>query len=420
MGRTRAERYNDQKANGSAEGPTTTSRHIRVSEPVTEAGMSVTPKLSYRELGPLEEGGRIARDGFDYQDHVAVNKCLDMLLGNGPSEVWCEAEDDIVLVWSINGEEKFEFVQVKGTDIKQAWTVAKLCAGESTKDGKKKRSIVERSLAHDRGLEACQFRVVTRWAPDAVLDTLLCALAARDDKTISSALLDASAVIEGAINGAVSPNGNGAAFWVANTVWEHRASVLDVRNDNLVKLTQVLDGAGEFLAPDQCAELHANLYSQVQDASLANGTTEKEKKRLRRDELQSWLLNRTKTIQHPTYSGGTGPLQRKLSDAGIDATTIESAKLLRRRYVAEARTPKYLMVEHREYFEGEVLATLHRLKSRLDAGDFSDDGRQFLARCQAELQNLRQNMAEGRPPESVLYGYLYEVMNRCLHRLGRV
>jgi len=53
-------------------------------------------KASYRDLDPVEQGGRVARDGFDYQDHVAVGKCLDMIHEGGPTEVWCEAEDDIV------------------------------------------------------------------------------------------------------------------------------------------------------------------------------------------------------------------------------------------------------------------------------------------------------------------------------------
>lgn len=93
----------------------------------------VQVKRSFRDLDPLEQGGRVARDRFDYQDHVAVGKCLDMLLGGGLLEVWCEAEDDIVLVWLINNVEWFEFVQVKGNDLGQAWTVAKLCEWETPK-----------------------------------------------------------------------------------------------------------------------------------------------------------------------------------------------------------------------------------------------------------------------------------------------
>ena len=92
-------------------------------------------KGSFRDLDPLEQGGRVARDGFAYQDHVASGKCLDMLLGGGPVEVWCEAEDDIVQVWLTDTEEWFEFVQVKGNDLGQAWTVSKLCDRESARGG---------------------------------------------------------------------------------------------------------------------------------------------------------------------------------------------------------------------------------------------------------------------------------------------
>lgn len=129
-------------------------------------------KRSFRTLDPVEQGGRVARDGFEYQDHIAAGKCLDMLLGGGPAEVWCEAEDDIVLVWVIGGEEWFEFVQVKGTDLGQAWTVDKLCKREPGRNGSTGRCIAEKSLAHDRADEKCRFRVVTRWNPDPTLAAL--------------------------------------------------------------------------------------------------------------------------------------------------------------------------------------------------------------------------------------------------------
>src|SRR4051794_18443035 len=77
-------------------------------------------KVSFRDLDPIEQGGRAARDGFDYQDNVAVAKCLAMILDGGPIEVWCEAEDDIVQVWLNEQEEWFEFVQVKSNDLGQA------------------------------------------------------------------------------------------------------------------------------------------------------------------------------------------------------------------------------------------------------------------------------------------------------------
>jgi hypothetical protein len=56
----------------------------------------------------------------------------------------------------------------------------------------------------------------------------------------------------------------------------------------------------------------------------------------------------------------------------------------------------------------------------LDAGQFPDDGRQFLDRCQKTLLDLRDSLHSGsRPPDSFMLGYLYDVMNRCQHELVR-
>ncbi|MBX3260095.1 MAG: DUF4297 domain-containing protein [Labilithrix sp.] len=183
-------------------------------------------KSSHRDLTPLEEGGRTARDGFAYQDHITVSKCLDMLLG-GPSEVWCEAEDDIVLVWSVGTSEEFEFVQVKGHDIKQAWTVARLCSRETAKDGKKKSSIVEKSLAHDRGAEPCRFRIITTWAPDAVLEVLGIRAAARSAPELRARLTAArmGTHIERETRSEGRQSLTGIRFlWIEQAEWEQRAS----------------------------------------------------------------------------------------------------------------------------------------------------------------------------------------------------
>jgi hypothetical protein len=373
-------------------------------------------KPSYRDATPLEEGGRTAREGFGYQDHVAVNKCLDMLLPGGPSEVWCEAEDDLVLVWHLSAE-VFEFVQVKGLDIKQAWSVARICA---LKDGKKKSSIFEKSLAHDRCKESCRFRMVTTWAPDGVLDVLRTPHSARAATEVRTQLGTAASAIETHLGPQTSPNGNSVAFWVDNTEWEHRACIGDIVNENLVKLHRVLDLLGLSLAPDQCDELHAAMIAKVQEAALADAVTQPAEKRLLRDQLRAWLVDRAKKILHPTHSGATAPLEGKLAEASLDDALIEAAKDLRRRYVAEARVPKYLDADDREMIEGEVIATLHALKVGLDVGKYNESGAAFLLRCQEALQQKRHAMGQPPPPVNLLYGCMYEVMNRCLHRLARV
>ena len=376
-----------------------------------------TTPSSYRNLTPLEEGGRLAREGFDYQDHIAASKCLDMMHGIGPVEVWCEAEDDVVLVWRQGDRECFEFVQVKSNDLSQAWTVAKLCGREAGKEGTKKWSIVEKSLAHDRGLEQCRFRLVTKWEPDKTLNVLKVDLENRDDPSTIQQLREVTTAIVRDVGGFTSSNGNGVDFWVKNVVWEVHATPGDVKNSNLLSLERLLEKEGISLAPDQRAELYLALYSRIQDASLANAKVNRNAKRLMRENLLSWLRKKADGILHPTHSGRSETLQRKLREAEVDGTSIEAAKVIRGKYLKEVRTPKYLTLDDREAYESEAFARLHTLKTQLEAGELRDTGREFLNRCQKELRNLRDELEGMKPSESLLYGYMYEVMNRCLHRL---
>ncbi len=385
------------------------------------------PKPSFRDLDPVEQGGRTARAGFDFQDHVAAGKCLDMLFGDGPTEVWCEAEDDIVLVWHIQSVECFEFVQVKSNDLGQAWTVAELCKpGQSRNGTASGKCILEKSLAHDRGKEHCRFRVVTCWQPDTILAALKLEIDNPARSPTSAEILAVATSITKSLERRlivhlpVSPNGNGIAFWAERTVWEFRATTKDVQNDNLLKLERVLDIAGQYLAPDQRRELYDRLFRRVQDASLACGRMQKTAKRLLASELRVWLLSQANAILHPVQAGTSTLLEEKLAAAGVDATSVEVAKEHRRRYLRDVRQAKYLSVDDRDFVEGEILARLHRLKTCLDAGELADDGLQFHSRCQQEILAIRESLScNPKPPEATLFGYMYDVMNRCMHRLVR-
>ena len=107
------------------------------------------PKPSYRDLPPLETGGVVARGGFCFQDHIAAGYCLQMLETPSLLEVWCEAQDDVTLVWVKNDKEEFEFVQVKDLQFGSFWSIAKLCERKNNKEDIG-TSIIERSLAYDR------------------------------------------------------------------------------------------------------------------------------------------------------------------------------------------------------------------------------------------------------------------------------
>ncbi|MFM8273968.1 MAG: dsDNA nuclease domain-containing protein [Gemmata sp.] len=378
--------------------------------PGKAAKSTATKQVSFRDLDPIEQGGRVARDGFDFQDHVAAGKCLDMLLGGGPVEVWCEAEDDIVQVWLDGTAECFEFVQVKGNDLKQTWTVPKL--GEL--------EIAKKSLAHDRADEKCRFRLVTRWKPDDTLSPLTADFGTEARTANATGITACGKTIEVKLGACTSPNGNGLAFWAEMTAWEVKATTQDVRNENLLKLQRVLEAIGVILDSEQRERLYERLFLRVQDASLACGRTQKDAKRQKKAELLAWLKDRANDILHPKPAGTSATLERKLNAARIPSCSVEAAKEQRRRYLHEIRTQKYLSLESREEVEDQAFARLHRLRTQLDAGQFSDDGPQFLDRCQQMLLDFRDSLpGDLKPPDSFMLGYLYEVMNLCRHELVR-
>ena len=292
-------------------------------------------------MAPLEVGGPIARQGFHYQDHIAANKCLAMLLPGGPIEVWCEAEDDIVLVWATGDEETFEFIQVKGSDIGQAWTVARLCQTENDEDGNRKPSLVEKSLAHDRGAEQTIFRLVTRWKPHADLNVLL---TPRTDRTHPSSVARLAFVrveLAKKLHKATSPNKHGLDYWVNQTEWECVASEADAMNAGFVMLTQIVDSLGEYLAPGFHEEVYARLNRKVQEASCSTNPNEK---MLRKDDLLGWVRHQIAHVQGRA-TPGSGRLEEKLNTASIASDQIASAKELRRQYLHERRRSKYLCAD---------------------------------------------------------------------------
>lgn len=407
----------------SATGPVVAAPALVPAVPASVSGPVPAPKHPYRDLDPLEEGGPIARRGFAYQDHVAAGKCLDMLRDDGPSEVWCEAEDDIVLVWLIQGEEWFEFVQVKSNELDKLWSVADLCKpGAATADGPG-ACIIEKSLAHDRGIGKCKFRFVTCREPHSEIAVLKLALdnpaRTKKDGDLDSVV----ATFEARLTGCTSPNGQGVGFWVRMLIWEHKASIGDIESENLVKLDGILHRESVLLAPDQKKELYVKLTQKVLDASLASGKTHKEQKRIKAADLHTWLLQQATEMAKPASAGRSDVLEGKLKDAGYQSGTdeIEAAKEQRRNYRIELLRPRFLDVSDRAVVELEVQARLCRLKSQLDNGEFPDTGVQFHARCLKELEAMRDHLpTQKKPLVGLLYGLMYDIMNRCQHRLVRV
>lgn len=88
------------------------------------------PLPSVDDARPSEEGGAIARAGFNYQDEIAVGFLIEMLETPSILKVHCETHDDVLLVRVQNGSgvRIAEFVQVKASEPDKLWSVADLCA----------------------------------------------------------------------------------------------------------------------------------------------------------------------------------------------------------------------------------------------------------------------------------------------------
>ena len=79
------------------------------------------PKVfpSVEDGTPSEEGGPIARTGFNYQDEIAVGYLLDMLENPSIQKVHCETHDDVILISQQDASAQViaEYVQVKGNNL---------------------------------------------------------------------------------------------------------------------------------------------------------------------------------------------------------------------------------------------------------------------------------------------------------------
>lgn len=421
--------------------------------------LSVIPK-SIHELPPLEIGGTFARIGFAVQDHVAAGHCLDMLEDSTLSQVWCETQDDVTLLWMTASGEEVEFVQVKSNELDQLWSIAKLleketateagdlhavktktgddseeqseaegqdeahnqCAKLKPKKTRKKdaRCILEKSLQYDRCREPVRFRIVTTRPIKDELTFL--------SHPIGSLLRDKSkpnyiGLIEKlneSLSGVKSDNGNDITFWVDRTVWKWVHSLDAVKQDNLWKTSRFVEKSGQFMARDQVEELYQKLLTKVYDGGLARWDNEIGKKKIIRAELLAWLSQAVTDAIHPGKLGTGKTLDSKLNAACIPEDQHETIAEMRQRYRLERLTPKYAANGVQSALESDIRGRLMTLRSNLDGRLIEVDGVAFHALCINEINAARLSLREqSRPPAEILYGYMYDLADRCTHRFVR-
>ena len=373
-----------------------------------ETKMPVSDLLSIRALAPLEQGGPIARDGFIYQDHVAALYCLRMLTDEELGEVWCEAEDDITLLWTGTQSESVELVQVKSDRPDQLWSTSMLCSGGSAD------SIAAKSLAHDRCLEPCTFRLVTRTDVHSSLRVLKRSLGHPDREFKNPDMLALHKTVCERLGDLMSPRMRSVSHWLADFVWTVAESENAIRHANLVALDAWLDSIGDSLFSDQKAELYERLLRRIIVASRAKWADGPENKKLGSRPFGAWLKGQVAEVKGLSTGKAGQVLRRKMEAAGLDDGVIDTAEDLRRRHRAASLNPRYMAPADGERLEGEAVATLNLLVARLDSGTLKANGVTFHAVCLEALATLQEN----HPGSSfvALQSAMYVAAERCRHR----
>ncbi len=193
--------------------------------------------------------------------------------------------------------------------------------------------------------------------------------------------------------------------------------VLDVTEAEADKILATHD---PLAAMDQLEELYQRIVTKVFDGGLAKWDKEAGKKKILRNDLLHWFAGAVADAVHPGYHGTGKKLEAKLRDAGIPDDQYEAIAFLRLQYRNEGLTPKYAELQPRKQVECDIYAKLHSLRTKLDGKEIEEDGRAFHARCIAMIDEVRRELPEvDRPPAENLYGYMYNLADRCVHRFMR-
>jgi len=368
---------------------------------------------------PSEEGGPIARSGFNYQDEIAVGFLIEMLENLSLLKVHCETHDDILLVRTKNGSAArlAEFVQVKANEPDKLWSIADLCALKGK--GKIGTSILEISFAKDQYHEESRFRLVTLRPVVSDLNILTLPCGAPGREADGDGCKTLCAELDQRFPNLKSAKGNSTSYWVENCVWDVRHSDDEVRKDNLLRLVRLSGREGRQLLVELAETLLQELRVWAKAAAAAKWIPNKDKKIITREVLRTWWERRTGELIEGAAAPSGGKLREKLTEAGLPNEIIGLAIEMRRQYAATVRASRYAEDESGKRLQDRVRSELISLRSRLVAGQLTLDGRSFHDFCLSRMDAVSAEHGSGEGDRSAfLKGCMYDIADRCLMRFA--
>ncbi|EPL7484925.1 TPA: DUF4297 domain-containing protein [Pseudomonas aeruginosa] len=220
-----------------------------------------------RITSPSNAGGPAARQGFKYQDHVAVSFIFKMLRDSSYSQVECETADDIVAVFYCSGELVNEYIQVKTTEGDNKWNWQEVIALDGIKADS---SLLHKSLKCDVRPGLARFRIVTKRDVAKILEGFKKELNKRalPDTTTArgKALLKAFKTF-------ASPQNRDFSYWAKNCVWQVYGDVDALEAVNIKALSQLAEELGNRPNFTQLQAIYDEFLEIADKAATANVKT---------------------------------------------------------------------------------------------------------------------------------------------------
>lgn len=378
--------------------------------------MNLPPLPSVDDLAPSEEGGPIARSGFDYQDEVGVSFLLDMLEDTAIQKVHFETHDDLVIVMAGEPCSIAEFVQVKAGEINQLWTVAFLCKNENGTG----TSVLERSLGRDCCREQSLFRLITLRQVASELKPLTFPRDAPGRQLTEPAMAALLKAFEDKKLACVSKKGNDVKFWVANCLWQERPNQSAIREMNFSRLVRLANRRGFSLFSEQCDQLLENLRLRVKTAGAARWISNRDQKIVTRAQICSWLDHRLAELRNGVASPSGGRLAGKMEEAGLSEEQVRMAVDLRLSYAKVVRTSRYMTTKNADKLQFRVKSELASLRARMMSGQLQLNGQGFHLLCLERMDVINSERGSDTDDQSgFLKGCMYDITDRCLHRFSK-
>jgi hypothetical protein len=374
---------------------------------------------SVDDAKPSEEGGPIARTGFNYQDEIAVGFLIDMLEAPTMIKVFCETHDDILVVHvaGTEGQRAVEYVQVKASEQDKLWTVADICRKKDNKNGS---SIYESSLLRDKHAEDSQFRLVTLRPITKALDLLRHPFSAPCRLETSDEIRALVGELNQRFPKLRSAKGNGALYWLKNCLWDERHDEASVRRDNQHKILKLGLKEQKGVLFEQADALLLELRVMAKEAGAAKWSVNPTMKSITRFQLRQWWEERTADLAAGAASKSGGKLAEKMQDAALPDDVIALAIEMRRGYATASRSPRYLEVDASEAMQRRVQSEVMSLRARHAAGLLVLNGAEFHAECVSRMDAVNaERPADGEDRAAYLKGCMYDIADRCLLRFTR-